>query len=171
MSLPEVKHFKEVLDRPAPKILMPGEGPSVQIGKGSRCTFKLVGKETHGLFGLFEYEMEPATAGPKPHIHKQMEEIFYVAEGEVELLVADRRLLAGKGALALVPRGAVHAFANPGKVKSVLLIMFCPADSREKYFQGLAKLTEGGRPPDKEALLELMRANDQEPVQTDGWTF
>jgi len=171
MSLPETKHLKDALDRPAGKILMPGEGPSVQIGKGARCTFKVVGKETHGLFGLFEYEMEPATAGPKPHIHRNMEEIFYVAEGEVELLVADRRVLAAKGSLALVPHGAVHAFANPGKVKSVLLIMFCPADSREKYFKGLAELTEGGRPPDKRALLELMRANDQEPVETDGWTF
>jgi len=46
----------------------------------------------------------------------------------------------------------------------VLLIMFCPADSREKYFEGLAELTKGGKPPDQRALLELMRKYDTEPV-------
>jgi quercetin dioxygenase-like cupin family protein len=155
----------------APKVLLPGEGRSVSIGSGARCTFKVVGKDTAGHFGLFEYEMEPGTAGPKPHIHREMEEIFYVAEGEVELLVGDEKVTARAGALALVPRGAVHAFSNPGEKRSTLLIMFSPADSREKYFEGLAELTKGGRKPDPKALLELMRSNDQEPVETEGWTF
>lgn len=171
MSLPKDDVTTRTAAHGHPKILMPGEGPSVVIGKGARCTFKVIGKETNGLFGLFEYEMNPGTAGPKPHIHREMEEIFYVARGEVELLVGDRQILATAGTLAFVPRDTVHAFANPGDRPSVLLILFCPADSRENYFKGLAKLTRGGQIPDKRALMELMRMNDQEPVETEGWTF
>ena len=115
--------------------------------------------------------MEPGTAGPKPHIHQEMEEIFYVAEGEVELLVNNEKITGRVGTLALVPRGTVHAFSNPGKERSTLLIMFSPADSREQYFEGLAELTKGGRKPDPKELLELMRKHDQEPVEMEGWTF
>jgi mannose-6-phosphate isomerase-like protein (cupin superfamily) len=155
----------------APKVLRPGEGKYVVIGSGSRCTFKVVGADTHGHFGLFEFAMEPGAAGPKPHIHHGIEEIFYVVEGEIELLVGEEKLSTKPGTLALVPRGTVHAFANPGPNRSTLLIMFCPADSREQYFEGLAELTKGGKTPDQDALFELMRKFDQEPVEESEWRF
>jgi quercetin dioxygenase-like cupin family protein len=170
MSLPSSNISTDPTSNP-PKVLSPGEGKSVAIGSGARCTFKIVGKDTYGHSGLFEYEMEPGTAGPKPHIHQEMEEIFYVAEGEVELLVDNEKITGRAGTLALVPRGTVHAFSNPGKERSTLLIMFSPADSREQYFEGLAELTKGGRKPDPKELLELMRNHDQEPVEMEGWIF
>ena len=83
---------------------------------------------------------------------------------EIELIIGDQTVTARAGATALVPKEAVHAFSNPGSQRSVLLIMFCPADSREKYFEGLAELTKGGQRPDPQALLELMRKYDTEPV-------
>lgn len=72
-----------------PLILQPGEGRSVQI-RTSKCTFKVTGNDTHGHFGLFEFVMEPQTDGASPHIHKQLTEIFYVVEGNVELVVGSR---------------------------------------------------------------------------------
>ncbi|MGL5871815.1 MAG: hypothetical protein ACRC2R_05500 [Xenococcaceae cyanobacterium] len=42
--------------------------------------------------------------------------------------------------------------------------MFCSADEREKYFEGLAELTKNGRQPHQEELLELMQKFDQYPV-------
>ena len=145
-------------------VLQRGEGDSVAIGTGTRCTFKVRGKDTEGHFGLFEYTMEPGTEGPRRHIHRQMAEIFYVVEGAIELLVGDEKMTAQAGTTALVPKEAIHAFSNPGTQRSVLLVIFCPADSREKYFEGLAELTKDGKPPDQNALLELMRKYDTEPV-------
>ena len=141
-----------------------GEGRYVSIGAGTRCTFKVTGENTDGHFGLFEYTMEPNTAGPGCHIHRETAEIFYVVEGEVELVVGDETLTAQAGTTALVPTEVVHAFSNTSSRQLVLLIMFCPADSREKYFEGLAELTAGGQRPDPDALLELMRMHDTEPV-------
>jgi hypothetical protein len=64
----------------------------------------------------------------------------------------------------LVPENTPHGFSNPGQMRSKLLIMFCPADEREKYFEGLAELTKNGRQPSQEELLELMQKFDQYPV-------
>ncbi|MEH2400440.1 hypothetical protein [Nostoc sp.] len=43
--------------------------------------------------------------------------------------------------------------------------MFSPGGEREKYFEDLASLLQDGQKPDQEALLELMRRFDQEPVE------
>lgn len=146
-----------------PIILQPGEGKSVKLGT-STCTFKVTGKDTHNHFGLFEFVMEPGTKGASAHLHKQLTEIFYVIEGEVELVLDRQTITAVPGAVMLVPENTPHGFSNPGSVRSKLLILFCPADSREQYFEGLAKLTENGRQPSQTELLELMQKFDQYPV-------
>ncbi|ODG97253.1 cupin [Nostoc sp. KVJ20] len=146
-----------------PIILQPGEGKSVKLGT-STCTFKVTGENTNGHFGLFEFVMEPGTKGASPHIHKQLTEIFYVVEGEVELLLDRQTIMAAPGAMMLVPENTPHGFSNPGTVRSTLLILFCPADSREQYFEGLARLTENGRQPSQTELLDLMQQFDQYPV-------
>jgi len=147
-----------------PTILGPGEGNGVDIGTDARCTFKLTGEESGGHFGLFEWTMAPGAFGPRPHIHKEMEEMFYVIEGEVDLIIGDRTIRAGKGTFVRVPRRTAHGFSNPSQAQATMLIIFCPADHREKYFEGLAELTKGGRRPDPDALVKLMKRFDSYPV-------
>ena len=146
-----------------PVILHAGEGQSVTIGT-SNCTFKLTGKDTHGHFGLFEYILQPETDGPSPHIHKKMTEIFYVVEGELELVLGQEKILAAAGTLMSVPENTPHGFSNKSQQPAKFLIMFCPADSREQYFIGLAELRKNGRQPSREELLELMQRFDQYPA-------
>jgi quercetin dioxygenase-like cupin family protein len=148
-----------------PIVLHPGEGEYVVIGGDTRCTFKVTGRNTNDHFGLFEVEMEPGAVGARPHIHRHLTEIFYVADGEVELLAGEQRLIGTRGTLLLAPPTAVHGFANTGDVRATLLIMFCPADTREKYFAGLAELTQGGRRSSRDELVALMHSFDQEPVE------
>ena len=147
-----------------PKVLKKGEGTYVVIADRARCTFKVVGAETDGRFGLFEYVMLVEGAGAKPHIHHELTEIFYVADGRVEIRFGAERQVAEAGDVVLVPPETVHGFANARAEPSTLLIMFCPADHREGYFEGMAELTRDGRIPTGAELLELMRRFDQEPV-------
>lgn len=146
-----------------PLILQPGNGKTVHI-RSSTCTFKVTGEETNGHFGLFEFVMPPETSGASPHIHKEMTEIFYVIEGDVELVLDQQSIAASPGTLMRVPPNTPHGFSNPGFVSAKLLIMFCPADSREKYFEGLAELTRDGREPSQAELLALMHQFDQYPA-------
>lgn len=156
MTLPNPKN---------PKVLHRGDGHYVTIGTNARCTFKVVGEETDGQLGLFEFTMEPGAQGASPHIHRKLTEIFYVIEGEVELLAGDQKTIGRPGSLLLVPPGQVHGFKNSPSHRSTLLILFCPADRREGYFEGMAELTRDGRQPAREELVELMRKFDQEPVE------
>ncbi|BAY89988.1 MULTISPECIES: cupin domain-containing protein [unclassified Tolypothrix] len=146
-------------------ILAPGEGNHLIIGD-SQVTFKVIGTDTNGHLGLFENLIQPGGTAPILHIHRQMEEMFYVLEGEVEIIVGEQTIQGLPGAFVLVPPGTPHTFSNPGSRPAKLLIMFCPAGEREKYFEGLAKLLKEGQPTDKDALLQLMRQFDQEPVES-----
>ena len=144
-------------------VLAPGEGNHLIIGN-SEITFKVVGTDTHGHLGLFENLIHPGGTTPELHIHRQMEEMFYVLEGEVEIQVGERIVQGQPGAFVLVPRNTPHTFSNRGTKPAKLLIMFCPAGEREKYFEGLAELLKEGNKPSREALVDLMRRFDQEPV-------
>lgn len=144
-------------------VLAPGEGNHLIIGN-SEITFKVVGADTHGHLGLFENLIQPGGTTPELHIHRQMEEMFYVLEGEVEIQVGERIVQGQPGAFVLVPRNTPHTFSNRGTKPAKLLIMFCPAGEREKYFEGLAELLKEGNKPSREALVDLMRRFDQEPV-------
>lgn len=147
-------------------VLAPGEGSQLMIGI-NQLSFKAVGADTHGHLGLFEMTQEPGGMGAAPHLHREMEEMFYVLEGEVEILVGDKIVKGQPGAFVLVPRGTTHAFTNRSNKRAKLLIMFCPGGDREGYFQGLAELTKNGQKPDRQVLLDLMRRFDQEPVERD----
>ncbi|MCL1475356.1 cupin domain-containing protein [Argonema antarcticum] len=144
-------------------VLAPGEGNHLIIGN-SEITFKVVGADTHGHLGLFENLIQPGGTTPELHIHRQMEEMFYVLEGEVEIQVGERIVQGQTGAFVLVPRNTPHTFSNRGTKPAKLLIMFCPAGEREKYFEGLAELLKEGNKPSREAIIDLMRRFDQEPV-------
>lgn len=146
-----------------PTILLPGDGKSVVMGNSS-CTFKVTGKDTHGHFGLFEFSLAPETGGASLHIHKQMVEIFYVLAGEVELTLGERTLVAGPGTVMTVPENTPHGFSNPSPQPAKLLIMFCPDNSREKYFEGIAELRKDGRQPSQEELQAWARQFDQYPA-------
>ncbi|QIR35387.1 cupin domain-containing protein [Tolypothrix sp. PCC 7910] len=145
-------------------ILAPGEGNHLIVGN-SKVTFKVVGTDTNGHLGLFENLIQPGETTPVLHIHRHTEEMFYVLEGEVEIIVGNQTVQGLPGAFVLVPPGTPHTFSNLGNTPAKLLIMFCPAGEREKYFEGLSKLLKEGQAPDKKALLELMRQFDQEPVE------
>lgn len=150
-------------------VLAPQEGDRLPIGS-SEVIFKAVGADTHGHLGLFENLIYPGGTTPGAHIHRHMEEMFYVLEGEVEIAVGDQIVQGQPGAFVLVPRNTPHAFANRGTIPAKLLIMFCPGGEREKYFEGLAELLRDGQTPDRQALLELMQNFDQEPVDIElGW--
>ena len=116
--------------------------------RDTRCAFQVTGRAIRTIaLGLFKLEMDPGAIGARPHVHRHLTEIFYVVEGENQLLAGEERVAGTSGALLLVPPNAVHGFANTGSSPAKLLIMFCPADTRERYFAGLAELTKDGRQP------------------------
>lgn len=147
-------------------ILPPGGGKQSEFSTGEAIV-KALGADTHGHLDLIEYIMPPAGFSPQLHIHHNMEEMFYVVEGEVEITVGEQTVQAQPSAFVLVPRGTPHRFENKGTETAKVLVLSTPATSRDQFYEALAELVKHEQPPDPKALAELMKRFDQEIVATE----
>jgi uncharacterized cupin superfamily protein len=62
--------------------------------------------------GVVEGVLPPGGGFQLPHWHEDLDEVFYVLEGEVEFLLDGQWQRVGAGGAVFVPAGAVHAFRN-----------------------------------------------------------
>jgi len=91
-------------------ILGPGEGRSYPMGRIA-AVFKADEFETEARYSISEWWLEPHTQGPGPHSHPE-DDIFYVIEGTMSVLVGEAWTHATRGSFILVPGGVTHDFEN-----------------------------------------------------------
>lgn len=91
-------------------ILRPGEGRSYPMGRIS-AVFKADQDETAQAYSISEWWLEPNTCGPGKHSHPE-DDVFYVLEGTMSVLVGDDWHDAPVGSFVLVPGGMPHDFQN-----------------------------------------------------------
>ena len=89
-----------------PIALAPGEG-EVLVDEASRSS-RIKAARTELL--LSESSYGPGEPGPRPHIHRQHADAFYVLEGELTFRVASDVRTLTAGAFVLAPPGLVHGF-------------------------------------------------------------
>jgi uncharacterized cupin superfamily protein len=71
----------------------------------------VTGEESGGAYFTME-ALVPTGGGPPPHIHTREDETFYLIEGQIELLLGDRKIMAGPGDFVNVPRATSTASAT-----------------------------------------------------------
>ncbi|MDI1466060.1 cupin domain-containing protein [Catellatospora sp. KI3] len=142
-----------------------------------------VGAERTARWSMFEAVVQPGF-DVGAHLHHAAEELFYVLEGELDLLAfqpaappgergGDWRtwaaedgttvLRGGAGSSMFVPAGCPHAFANPTESPAKLLFIVTPA-GHEEYLRGIGEIVGRGGVPDQEAIREWRRRNDIEQL-------
>ena len=104
----------------------PSDGIVLVNPIGGRMVIKASAQETGG-YSLHENILPAGSPGPRPHIHHNHEEAFYVLEGELTMRVGSRTLTAPAGSFLVVPRGVVHQPSNPGAQPARVLLIFSPA--------------------------------------------
>jgi mannose-6-phosphate isomerase-like protein (cupin superfamily) len=109
--------------------LPPGEGRSYPMGRIS-AVFKADGGETKSRYSISEWWLEPHTQGPGRHSHAE-DDIFYVIEGTMSILVDDRWIDAPKGSFVLAPGGMFHDFENRSSRRAGVLNFSIPGDFEE----------------------------------------
>ncbi len=146
--------------RHSPGMTADSSGPVFrQAGGGERLSWraemliKASGFETRGAFSLIE-TVNPPDAGPPLHVHRAVDEAFYVLAGDYEFHCGEQRFEAGPGAFVLLPRGLPPRYrsgADGGRV----LMLFTPGGT-EAYFRDVAEVMsrEGS---DDQVLAELAR--------------
>src|SRR5215471_3241379 len=102
-------------------VLEPGGGISLNLGLG-RPTIK-VGTLLSGQIGVVEGELPPGGGFQVPHWHEDLDEVFYVLEGEIEFLLDGQWRRARAGSTVFVPAGTVHAFRNTSDRLARQLVM------------------------------------------------
>ena len=104
----------------------PGEGEHHDAG-AAQIFIKADGEHTGGSFYLAESTLAPGFAGPPPHRHRRLHDMFYVLEGTLTLLLGEETVEAGPGSFACVPPGVVHTFRNDSDGPVRLLNFNTPA--------------------------------------------
>ena len=116
--------------------LRPGEGRSYAMGR-IRAVFKADGAETQEGYSISEWWLEPNTQGPGAHSHAE-DDVFYVIEGTMSVLVGDRWIDAPKGSFVLAPAGLTHDFENRSSSRAGVLNFSIPGDF-EKNMPAIAQ--------------------------------
>ena len=107
-----------------PVVLGPGEGRSYPMGRIA-AIFKADAAETESRYSISEWWLEPHTQGPGAHSHPE-DDIFYVIEGTMSVLVDKDWTQAKRGSFVLVPGGVTHDFENRSNARAGVLNFSVP---------------------------------------------
>jgi mannose-6-phosphate isomerase-like protein (cupin superfamily) len=113
-------------------------------------------EEAGGGLSTLEVSMERGADGAAPHYHTRSDELFYVAEGELQLLAGDRIVTVGAGGSIVVPKFMPHAFGAAPDSTARILIALTPGVQRFEYFRLLERIAEGSS-----TMAELAAAQDE----------
>jgi quercetin dioxygenase-like cupin family protein len=91
-----------------PFVLDAEEGERIWFA-GAAMTLKATGDTTGGELFVLEAEL-PQGFSPPLHVHHDEDEVFYILEGEVDLVCGGERYRGKPGTLAFLPRGIAHTF-------------------------------------------------------------
>jgi mannose-6-phosphate isomerase-like protein (cupin superfamily) len=157
-------------------ILSPGAGRKI---RGAGMTHK-VGAERSKNWSFFEVEVFPAF-DVGAHLHREAEELFYILEGELDLLAFEPRtrtkenwrtwesktgakvVRGGPGSTMFVPAGCPHAFTNPGTTPTRMLFLVTPP-GHEHYLDKIGELISHGGPPDQSEIVKVRLSYDIEQL-------
>jgi mannose-6-phosphate isomerase-like protein (cupin superfamily) len=101
---------------------------------GQRLDFLATGETTGGHYSLFHVFVPAGPPGPLPHRHTDADELFYVVEGRLEILIEDTWRPLTPGQFLHAPRGALHTFRNGTADAARMLSGFVPSGF-ERFFR------------------------------------
>jgi len=157
-------------------VLPPGGGRRIQ---SAGMTLK-VGAERSRNWSMFEVDVPPGF-DVGVHLHGAAEELFYILEGELDLLAFEPRVRTagdwsswesgtgakvvrgGQGSVMFVPPGCPHAFANPGPAPARMVFLVAPP-GHEHYLEEIGALLARPQPPDQAAIAQLRARYDMEQL-------
>lgn len=161
-------------------LVVPPGGGRTLISTAQRVTFKVTGAHSRAA-STFEVSVPPGF-DVGAHVHAHSEELFYILDGELEVLAFEPAVRtadgwrgwrspsgagvtrARPGTLILVPPGCPHAFANPTGEPARMLFQASPPPDHERYFEELLDILNAGAEVDHAAIAELRARYDIEQL-------
>jgi uncharacterized cupin superfamily protein len=108
-------------------VLRPGDGEVLHLGL-SRPTVKIGAATGSTRLGVIESWLAPGGGFHFPHWHEDLEEAFYVLNGQIDYLTGTTWITAGPGSTIFVPPTVIHAFRNTSGQPARHLAIGAPAE-------------------------------------------
>ncbi|MFG1795139.1 cupin domain-containing protein [Nocardia sp. NPDC049149] len=112
--------------------------------------------DTDGTLSTLEVTMKQGADGATPHYHTRSDELFYVADGELQLLAGDKIVTVGAGGSIVVPKFMPHAFGATPDSGARIMIALMPGVQRFEYFRLLDRIAKG-----ESTLADLAASQDE----------
>ncbi|MEC3917823.1 cupin domain-containing protein [Nocardia sp. CDC160] len=115
------------------------------LGAGGSTSVRLLidANEAGGSSSTVEVTLGRGADGATPHYHTLSDEIFYVADGELQVMAGDRITTVGAGGAIVVPKFMPHAFGAAPESTARIFIALTPGVERHGYFRFLERLARG----------------------------
>jgi mannose-6-phosphate isomerase-like protein (cupin superfamily) len=146
-----------------PQLIAPGHGENP---RGGEYTLKGAREE----LVVSEADHRPGGVEPKPHVHREHCDCFYILEGELLIRHGDDETLVGEGGFVLAPPNLVHTYHSPeGSVRQRFVNVHAPGMGFAERILGVQRdydqhdpPPDGGRPASDAVLLH---AGEGEPLE------
>lgn len=122
---------------------------------------------TGGALTSHRVRLRDGGVGANPHHHRRSSELFYVLDGEVDLLAGEQAFSAVTGDLVVIPPGLPHAFGASAGQDAELLVVATPGVERFEFFRSVAAVMAGRLAP--EALAADQARYDNHAAQSPAW--
>lgn len=133
-------------------------GMTAELGV-ARMRLLLSSEQTAGAISAGEFS---GSAGPwtVPHVHRDLDELFYIVDGAFTFTCGEEQLEAEPGALLMVPRGTSHVFT--ARTDGTVLVLWTPGGLEEMFLE-LGRLSADGL-TNPGARAEVAKRYDSIPV-------
>lgn len=113
-----------------PVLIKPGEGEQF-FNPSSSFTRKITATDTNGAFSSVETIVNDGWLVGPPHLHRQLDELAYVIEGTITVLVGQEVVEVSAGSWHLRPRNIIHTFWNKSGKPAKIIDIYLPGGFEE----------------------------------------
>lgn len=117
-----------------PILIQPGEGDKT-FNESTTYTRKIRKEHTGGAFSSIETTLKDGYLGAPPHLHQQLDEMMYVLDGTVTVMVGTEVVEVKAGGWHFRPRKLIHCFWNTSGKKAHFIDMFLPGGFEEYLYE------------------------------------
>ncbi|MEV6968311.1 cupin domain-containing protein [Hamadaea sp. NPDC051192] len=122
---------------------------------------------TGGVLTSHRTTLRDGTPGTPPHFHANCDELFFVIDGRLRVLLGQEVLTLDEGDLLLVPPYMPHAYAPAPDHDADFLCVFTPGTPRADYLRLLDRVHAGEASWDD--LLQAQELYDTHYVPSELW--
>lgn len=114
------------------QIISNDQGETLGIAGGN---YRIVvsGDQNNNAYAVIEMLVPPG-GGPLPHSHPEIQEMFYLVEGELEFKTEQGKSIVKKGGFVNIPfKGGIHCFKNISDQYARMLCTVVPAGLEQVF--------------------------------------